>query len=59
LDHAGGRVDLLPYHVLGQGKYQALGRDYPWGGYARLRDEEIDALIAIYRKQGLSVRVGG
>jgi pyruvate formate lyase activating enzyme len=59
LDHPGRRVDLLPYHALGAAKYRALGRDYPWAGHERLREEEIEALVGVFTGYGLDVRVGG
>ncbi len=35
--------ELLPYHCLGEPKYEALGREYPMGK-ASLRDEEFNVL---------------
>jgi pyruvate formate lyase activating enzyme len=53
------RVDLLPYHMLGRAKYDALARPYPWEGYARLTEEEVDGLAGVLRGMGLAVAVGG
>jgi hypothetical protein len=52
-------VDILPYHTLGRAKYAALAKPYPWDGYARLTDEEIEGLAGELRGMGLVVTVGG
>ncbi len=60
-DLAGSRLslDLLPYHTLGQAKYQALGRPYPWVDHARLTGAEVEALARLVESYGLTVTVGG
>lgn len=52
-------IDLLPYHTLGQNKYKALGREYPWADHERLTDEEVEALAREVESYGLPVGVGG
>ena len=60
-------VNLLPYHTLGQAKYGALGRDYPWRDQPRFvgaqaggqAGEQIEPLRAILTARGLTVRIGG
>ncbi len=52
-------IDLLPYHTLGQAKYRALGREYPWEGYDRLADEEVQAIADAVRSLGFKVSIGG
>jgi glycyl-radical enzyme activating protein/glucokinase-like ROK family protein len=59
--HLGGlakTICLLPYHTLGRGKYQALGRAYPWNGHKGLSDE-VTRLADVVRSYGLTVTVGG
>jgi pyruvate formate lyase activating enzyme len=53
-------LHLLPYHRLGESKYQALGRSCPLGGLAPPSAEEINRLKRISEDgDGLAVRVGG
>ncbi len=53
------RVDLLPYHALGRGKYTVIGKTYPWADYPTLSDEQVAGLAGIVRSYGLAVTVGG
>jgi len=53
------RLDLLPYHTYGRSKYAALAVPYPWQGYERLTERQVEALAAVLRDLGLSVTVGG
>jgi pyruvate formate lyase activating enzyme len=53
------RVDLLPYHALSRAKYRALGRDYPWAGYDRLTEDEVQGLAQVIESYGLAVFIGG
>ena len=54
-----GEIHLLPYHRLGQPKYQALGRPYPGEEFDLLKDEQVEAIASLVRSLGLQVRVGG
>ena len=54
-----GLIDLLPYHTLGRAKYTALGREYPWEGYDRLTDEEVQAIVEALLTLGFKVSIGG
>lgn len=53
------RVDLLPYHRLGEPKYKRLGRRYHFAGTAAASDAEIATACAILERHGMRVRVGG
>ncbi len=52
-------VHLLPYHRLGQGKYERLGMEYALKDVPSLREEDVAGLRAILLAYGLRVRVGG
>lgn len=51
-----GLVELLPYHRLGEGKHESLGRRSPRGSWASPPPETMAALAEIFRRQGLQVR---
>jgi pyruvate formate lyase activating enzyme len=53
------RIDLLPYHRLGEPKYRRLGRDYPMAGSPAFGPERLDRARAILAGRGLDVQVGG
>lgn len=53
------RLDLLPYHTLGQAKYAALGREYPHASQAHLAEAEVAELARLVESYGLAVTVGG
>ncbi len=48
-------VELLPFHRLGSGKYEAMGRSYPYENKEPLREEELCAIEETYKKH-FSVR---
>ncbi len=53
------RLDLLPYHTLGQAKYAALGREYLYADQPRLNEAEVAELAGLVESYGLVVTVGG
>jgi len=53
------RIDLLPYHRLGEPKYQRLEREYPLGGLASLPAERVAQVRQVLEQRGLEVHVGG
>ena len=50
------RVDLLPYHTLGKGKYAQLGMRYPMDGVPALPRKALAGFRAMGEKLGLTVR---
>jgi pyruvate formate lyase activating enzyme len=52
-------LHLLAYHRYGQGKYAALGREYPMGDVPPPTDAEMEQLKAEVEKTGLTCRIGG
>ena len=52
------RVDLIPYHPYGIGKYAQLGREYPLRAEP-IPPEEQQALKALFEAKGLPVQLGG
>jgi pyruvate formate lyase activating enzyme len=54
-----GRIDILPYHRLGEPKYQRLGKDYALKGEPALGSEAVARARDILEAQGLEVAVGG
>lgn len=58
LSHGVRRVDLLPYHTLGRGKYAKLGREYALDA-AMLTKEDLLPWKALGESLGLDVGIGG
>lgn len=54
-----GRLDLLSYHTLGRGKYEALERRYRWADHLPLDEQQVGRLAEAARAAGLAVTVGG
>lgn len=50
---------LLPYHRLGQGKYEGLGREYTLSSIEPIPDDKIQLLLAAAEKSGLECQIGG
>ncbi len=53
------RVQLLPFHQMGEKKYEELGRNYRLRGVAQLHDEDLDSFAAVLRENGIDVQIGG
>lgn len=54
-----GRIDLLPYHRLGEPKYRRLGRDYPLAGSPAFGPERLEQAREILARYGAEVQIGG
>lgn len=53
------RLHLLPYHRLGQGKYESLGREYTMMGIEPMERAYVEMLLAEAKKSGLHCQIGG
>lgn len=53
------RVDVLPFHQLGQGKYDSLGRAYGLRDVPRLSERDVADVVARCRAAGLRTVVHG
>jgi len=52
------RIQLLPYHRLGEAKYTRLGRPYGMGKREPLSDDQMEEVADRFRSNGTEVRVG-
>jgi pyruvate formate lyase activating enzyme len=52
-------IDLLPYHRLGQNRYERLGRKYLLGKMPTMKGEEAAGLRDILLSYGVKVKIGG
>ncbi len=52
-------LHLLPYHRLGQDKYEGLGRDYLLKGIEPLNEADMLPLLEAAQKSGLKCQIGG
>ncbi len=51
------QIDILPYHKLGQGKYERLGLEYPLQNAQSYSEHQIEQIKARLEQLGLEVRV--
>jgi len=51
------RVDVVPYHQLGVGKYERLGKKYALSGLEAMSDERTELCMEILERYGLHVDV--
>jgi pyruvate formate lyase activating enzyme len=54
-----GRLDLLPFHSLGAGKYAALGRANPYLGLGAIKRSRLERYAAMGTGLGLDIAIGG
>lgn len=52
-------IHLLPYHRLGQDKYDGLGRDYLLAGIEPMGEEKMQELLEVALEAGLQCQIGG
>ena len=52
-----GRVQLLPFHQLGERKYSLLGREYAHAGQAQLHTEDLKQYQQIMLRHGLDAQL--
>lgn len=52
-------LHLLPYHRLGQDKYEGLGREYELSHIEPLSNEYMEELSEVVRSSGLQCQIGG
>lgn len=53
------KLHLLPYHRLGQGKYEGLGRPYAMEGTELIPNERMNMLLDVAKRTGLKCQIGG
>lgn len=53
------QLHLLPYHRLGQDKYQRLGREYTLAGLEPPTQEKMETLLEVAQMSGLTCQIGG
>lgn len=53
------QLHLLPYHRLGEGKYEGLGREYMLAGIPPMDNEYMEMLLDEAKKSGLKCQIGG
>ncbi|AEE96532.1 glycyl-radical enzyme activating protein [Mahella australiensis] len=51
-------VELLPFHRLGEGKYESLGMEYKARGYNSPSDEKMQELAEVFEQKNLPVKRG-
>lgn len=51
----GVRVELLPFHQLGQNKFEAVGREYTLKGKKPLREQDMKSVVDMLKASGIQV----
>lgn len=53
------QVQLLPFHQLGESKYDRFRLPYAFDGVSQMHDEDVTAFADVLRRAGLDVQIGG
>ncbi|MFH1124657.1 MAG: hypothetical protein V1758_13465 [Pseudomonadota bacterium] len=53
------RVELMPYHRLGVGKYRQLNREYGLEKIPMAQKENLEPIAQKFRSLGLNCQIGG
>lgn len=53
------KLHLLPYHRLGQDKYNSLGRNYDLDNVVPMTNEYMEKLLKVAQNSGLECQIGG
>lgn len=53
------RLHLLPYHRLGESKYEGLGKEYEMKGIEPMNSADMEKLLETAKKSGLACQIGG
>jgi len=53
------KIDLLPYHEIGLGKYPRLQMDYRLQGLKPPSEEDVQNIFQKFSEEGFTVRIGG
>ena len=53
------QMHLLPYHRLGEGKYEGLGEKYALSGIEPMNNAQMDELLDVAKRSGLRCQIGG
>jgi pyruvate formate lyase activating enzyme len=53
------RVQLLPFHQLGESKYDQFDLPYAFKGVAQMHDEDLRAFAEVLQRTGVDVQIGG
>jgi len=52
-------IHLLPYHRLGESKYQGLEQNYEFNSIEPMSQEDMNKLLEIAKETGLHCQMGG
>lgn len=52
-------VHLLPFHQLGEKKYEKMAQEYMLAGVPQLHEEDLKAYAAVLEQSGIQVQIGG